>query len=153
MKTTKIILALGLFLLITACITNNSYSQKFYKSHKSTFFHIERYADELGLSDEQLTTLKEKRSVTEKQSIELNSQIQIANLELRELLDSENPKIDEIKKKIEQIGKLKSDLSFTKVKGQLEFKSVLTSEQLKKLKVLKKERMKPHRQRGRRFRK
>lgn len=151
MKDRKTILVPCLFLI--TIMTTIGYSQRVFKRHKSPLFQIERFAGELGLSEEQLSTIKVKRFEIEKHFIELSSQIQLADLELRELMNSEKPDMDEIKRKIEKIGRLKSDLHFTKVQGQLEIKNILTSEQLEKLKDLKKKRMKRRMQRGRRFRK
>jgi Spy/CpxP family protein refolding chaperone len=116
----------------------------FRSSHSGRKFraNIERFADELGLTEEQLTTIQKKQFQTKKAAIELRSKIQIARLELRELIQSENPDVNTIKQKIEKIGELKSKLRFAKVQSRLEVRNTLTSEQLQKLKGLRQEQLK-----------
>lgn len=122
------------------------------KPHKQQFINIERFADELGLTEEQVTGIKEKQFKTEKEAIELRSKIQIARLELRNSMQSDNPDENAIKQKIKEISKLRSNLLFTKVQSRLELRNILTSEQLEKLKELRKQRPNKPMHRGKQFR-
>lgn len=151
MKAKKITPILILSLVTTAFLTPEAFSQKPFKRHKPPRFNIEMLADELELTQEQLTKMKEQRFATQKNSIELRSKVQIAVLELRRLLEDETTDENKIKSKIEEIGKLKTELHWTRVQGRLNIKNLLTSEQLEKLQELKKERMKKRLHRERPF--
>lgn len=102
--------------------------------------NIEHLADELGLTEDQLTSIKKERFKTAKESIELRSKIQIAQLELGKIIQSENPDEKAIKQKIEEMSGLRSNLKFTQIQSRLKMRNILTPEQLEKLKGLRKER-------------
>ncbi|MFQ6114044.1 MAG: Spy/CpxP family protein refolding chaperone, partial [bacterium] len=123
----KIISVLVLLLATITVMTSEVLSQRRFKPHKRPGLILEMLADELELTEEQLTEIKEQRVATEKSSIELRSNIQIAELELRELLRQDNPDENQIISKIEEIGKLKTELRLTRVQGRLAIKKVLTS--------------------------
>jgi Spy/CpxP family protein refolding chaperone len=142
MKALRTVSMLGILLIVTAFVSQESMSKPLHKRHRMPFSELELFSDELGLTEEQQTKIKEQRFQTDKEAIELRSKIKIAELELRELLHSEDPDEGQIKNKIEEIGSLKTQLRFTLVKSQLEIRNTLTPEQLEKLKLLKKERIK-----------
>ena len=115
-------------------------------------FGIEMLADELKLTEQQLGQIKEQRFAIEKTAIQTRSKIQLAELELRNLLDAE--KVDEnlVKTKIEEIGKLRTERRITRVQGRLHLEKVLTPEQKVQLKAIHKERMQKRQQGGQQFR-
>ncbi|MFQ5637484.1 MAG: Spy/CpxP family protein refolding chaperone [bacterium] len=106
------------------------------KKHKRFLPRIEILKAELGLSEEQVTKIKEQRLNSQKQSIELKSRVDIAELELRNMID-ENADQNDIKDKIRAIGDLKTQIRIIRVQSRLDFRSSLTTEQQEKLDALK----------------
>ena len=98
-------------------------------------------AEQLGLSSDQEMKLRETRLETRKEAIELNAKVRILRLELRELLQADQPDQKTVQAKVEEIGKLRTRLEMTRLNGLLAAKSVLTAEQRDKLKELRKERL------------
>lgn len=152
MKSLKVIGLVGIFLFTTAFISAQVIFNKKPKQLGLPFRSLQLFSEELGLSEEQQAKLKELRFKIEKETIALRSKIGIAELELRELLQSEEPDEAKIKSKIDEIGELKSTLRWTRVQGRLQVRNTLTSEQLEKLKTFKKEQMKKRFRRRRGFR-
>ncbi len=142
MKAVKILLVLGTFLISTAFAGNQAISRRPHKRPPTLFSQIELFSDQLGLTEEQQVKIKEQKFNTDKEAIQLRSKIQIAELELRNLLQSDDPDEEEIKNKIEEIGKLKTELRFILVKRELEIRNTLTSEQMEKLQSLTREHFK-----------
>lgn len=89
-------------------------------------------ADELGLSEEQMKRLKAIRSEHEKSTIKMGANLEIMELELRDLLQQETPDRAAIDRKITALGELKTKMRKDQVHAHLEARSVLTKEQLEK---------------------
>jgi len=94
--------------------------------------------EKLGLTDEQIDKLKSIKLEHEKAAIKTESELKLKRLELRELMQAEEPDESAVKVKIEEIGELKTQLAMNKIDGGLEARKVLTEKQLKKLKELRK---------------
>ncbi|MFQ5822428.1 MAG: Spy/CpxP family protein refolding chaperone [bacterium] len=139
MKALKIFLVLGIFLVSTSFVSKELISKPRRQRHQKPLFRLELFSDELQLTEDQQTKIKELRLKTTKEAIEMRSKIKIAELELRHLLQSDNPEEGQIKTKIEEIGELKTNLRFVLVKSRLDVRNSLTAEQLEKVKSLKKE--------------
>lgn len=101
---------------------------------------IERFAEELGLSDEQLKKLKTIKFDAKKKAVVKRSEVKLAHIELREFMQADNPDKGAIKKQVEKIGRLKTDMMLAKVDKKFAVKNILTDEQQAKMKKLRKER-------------
>jgi len=84
--------------------------------------------EELGLSEEQVKRIKEVQFEMKKKEIEINSKIEIAELELRKMMMDDAPEKEfnrQIDKITDQIGKKRK----LQIRGQFEIKKSLTDEQ------------------------
>ncbi len=107
-----------------------------HKMHKQG--GIERFADEIGLSENQLKKLKTIKLDAAKEAVAKRSEVKIAHIELRELIHNDNPDESAIKKQVEKIGRLKTDMMLAMVDKKLAVRKILTDEQQTKLKELRK---------------
>jgi Spy/CpxP family protein refolding chaperone len=84
----------------------------------------------LDLSAEQIAEIRQIMLDSQKETLELRNQIQVKQLELRELrLDSEID-MDQVKSKLEEIADLQVELRMKAVERQGKVKELLTPEQL-----------------------
>jgi len=97
-----------------------------------------KYADGLGLSDQQVNDLKAIWSKYKKGVILKKADIQIAKIELGEILGQDTIDFSKAKAKITQIGSLKQDIRLDHLSSIEKAQKVLTTEQLAKFKTLKK---------------
>lgn len=104
--------------------------------------NIERHAEKLGLTEEHLTAIQEERFKAKKESIQIRSEIEVAELELNRFMDAANTDRGKVTAQVERIGELRTQLNLTRVYSQLAVKTILTQEQLDKLETLRKERLK-----------
>lgn len=160
MKTLKIMMLSVLLVILTTAFANAQ--PRFKQHHHRAGLGIEKLEEELALTEEQLTTLKKQRFESQKNAIEMRSRIQVAELELRNLMKGGNEA--DIKNKVKEIGNLKTDLRLNRVETRLAMKKVLTEEQLEELQSLRKQHLKkrmnyrgqnqmgPHRRHPRQFR-
>lgn len=84
----------------------------------------------LGLTPEQKEKIKATAFEGRKEQIRLQSDLKIANLELRELMTQD--KLDKVKinKKLDEIGALRTKLQKARVERMMAFRDVLTKEQI-----------------------
>ncbi len=97
------------------------------------------FSEKLGLSDEQKSKIESIKLKAEKGTISKKAELETANLDLRELLKADKPDRAAIRKKVNEISKLRADLNMIRIDSMLDSKAVLTSEQLENLKKLKQE--------------
>jgi len=117
--------------------------------HHGGFGNIERLAGKLDLSENQVNTIKAERLKTQKQAIQLHADLQVARLELRDMMGDGKPDENKVKQQVEKMGELHTSLMLTRVQGRLKMKEILTEEQLGKLKEMRLEmRSRPDRKRG-----
>ncbi len=153
MKTKKIILVSSLLVISTVAVELAASPQQRFKRQHQPMQKIAMLADELALTEEQLTKIQEKQFATAKTAIDTRSKIQVAELELRKLMHDKAADETKIKNKIKEIGALKTELRLNLVEGRLAVKKVLTDEQLEKLQSIRKDRAKNRmNRRGRQFR-
>jgi Spy/CpxP family protein refolding chaperone len=89
-------------------------------------------ADELGLTDEQMESMKDIRYNFRKAQIGLRAELKTARLELRHLMMEENPNQGQISKLVDKIADTQKELLKQRVDRKLAMKEILTAEQLKK---------------------
>lgn len=96
--------------------------------------HIWMHLESLDLDEKQKADIKGIHARFMKSIIKKRADIQIANVELRELLDKEPIDMMSVKTKLTQIETMKTEAFLSHIKAKEEVKSKLTPEQLKKLK-------------------
>lgn len=111
-------------------------SMKGEKHHGGHKFFLGMY-DELGLSDEQISTLRTLKSQTEKQMIRTTADLDILQIELHDLLQEDKVNVKMVDSKIEKIGKLQTKVHKVHIHAKLDAQKVLSEEQLKKVCELK----------------
>jgi len=84
----------------------------------------------LGLSPEQKEKVKSIAFEGRKEEIRLHSDLEIVNLELRELLTQEKLDKAKINRKLDEIGALRTKLQKARVERMMAFRDVLTKEQI-----------------------
>lgn len=88
---------------------------------------------DLNLSKDQSKKFNSLELDFEKGMVDLSSGIRTKQLELRELWAADSPDADKINSKIEEIGKLRTEIEKKKTNHLLEVKKILTEEQWEKL--------------------
>jgi Spy/CpxP family protein refolding chaperone len=90
----------------------------------------------LGLDDKQKDALKALRSKTMKDMAKRMADIQIASIELKDLLDKEPVDMKSLEASVRKNGSLKMDMFLAHIKAHEEMKSILTPDQRKRLKEM-----------------
>jgi len=90
--------------------------------------------EKLQLTDDQINKIKEVTQDTQKKMIDLNAKAEIANIELQSLLDS--PSIDKkaVEAKVDELGKIRTEIHKTAINCRIAMKEILTPEQQQKIK-------------------
>jgi Spy/CpxP family protein refolding chaperone len=89
----------------------------------------------LGLTDEQVGRLHKIGVEAEKSSIQTRADLELRHIELRELLRAENPEHDAIMQKLDEVNALRGKMEKQQVETLLSARSVLTPEQVKKVRA------------------
>ncbi|MCI0705935.1 MAG: Spy/CpxP family protein refolding chaperone [Ignavibacteriae bacterium] len=85
----------------------------------------------LNLSDDQRDQIQQLRTEFQKQQITQRGKIQLARIELRELLRADKPDKSAIEKKIQETSQLQAQQQIARVNHMLTVRNVLTPEQQK----------------------
>ncbi len=96
-------------------------------------------ADKLELSEGQRNELKDMFMTHRKDMIKKNADLELARIDMQELISQDKPDLDIIKEKINGIAAIEVEIKFSQVKLMIDAKSVLTDEQQEKLKDLMKD--------------
>jgi len=91
----------------------------------------------LGLDEKQKEAVKEIERKTMKEIIKKRADLDIARIDLRDLLDKDSVNMKDIESKLKQIASLETDIHLSRIKAHEEIKSKLTPDQRKKLKEMK----------------
>jgi Spy/CpxP family protein refolding chaperone len=89
----------------------------------------------LGLSDEQVARLHKIGVDAQKASVQTRADMQLRRIELRELMRADNPDQSAIMAKLDEVNALQGKMQKQRVETMLSARSVLTAEQLKKVKT------------------
>jgi len=100
--------------------------------------------EELGLTDAQVKKLKSMKMNQEKKAIDDRAEIQKMELELHGLMSEDEIDIKAVDRMIDKIAAQKAKIQKACIRGMVDAKKVLTSEQRKKLKGMKGAGMKKH---------
>lgn len=87
----------------------------------------------LKLSTEQQEQIKKIRHTFQKKVIQQRAEIQLKELDLRELVESQSPNEKEIEKNIDELHRLQAELQKLEIRQMLAVKKILTPEQQKAL--------------------
>jgi Spy/CpxP family protein refolding chaperone len=90
----------------------------------------------LGLDEKQKEAVKEIERKTMKEAIKKRADLDIARIDLRDLLDKDSIHMKDVESKLKQIASLETDIHLARIKANEEIKSKLTSDQRKKLKEI-----------------
>jgi len=88
----------------------------------------------LGLSDKQIDSLKAIRTRVEKDTIKKRADLQLARVDLRELLHKDQVDMKAVEASLKKVESVRTDLKLAHIKAREEIKAILTPEQRKKLK-------------------
>ncbi len=91
-----------------------------------------RNREKLGLSGDQVAKLEQLRADFEKESIRNDADIRVAEIDLTNLLQSQNGDLAKIEGKIRDIERLRADLRIARVRTVEKARSVLTASQKRK---------------------
>ncbi|MFQ5905332.1 MAG: Spy/CpxP family protein refolding chaperone [bacterium] len=100
------------------------------------------YDEEIGLSKDQVTSLKALRDSYGKQAIALNADLQKVMLELRNILNEDNVDLSQARAINKQIERIQTDLRLKNIEAYDKARRVLMKQQLKKIRSMSM----PHRQ-------
>ena len=98
----------------------------------------------LGISDQQVAQLESIHSALRKDEIRMEADLQIAEVELDELLRAETVDLPKVKAQLEEIAKLQANLKFLHIKAKEDSKQVLNQEQREKLRKLEEREERAH---------
>ena len=115
---------------------------------------VERLAEVLDLSDDQLTELRAIEDRAVKASIEVKGKIEFARHELRRLMRAEQPDRAAIHDKVDELALYQAELHKLELDARLDGRAVLTAEQIEQLVATGRERLgrRAHERRERRER-
>jgi Spy/CpxP family protein refolding chaperone len=94
--------------------------------------------DRLDLTGEQRQKLRSIRNEAEKKRIGLKAQMDVADVELRQLKGANEVDLEKVRKKLNERASKDAELRFSAVKMDQDIKGLLTDAQLDELRVLKK---------------
>lgn len=95
--------------------------------------HNPEFAEEVGLTEEQITALGEAAYKHRKQMIELDAKRQLAGLEVDRLLQQADPDRDALNAAIEQRGHAETEIQKARVTQKLEVREILGDEAIVKI--------------------
>lgn len=103
---------------------------------KDPFRHVLQFAGKLGLTDAQISQIKNVKFEFSKERIMLKAQHEIAHMELDKLVHSGEVKESEMRAIADQIAQIKSKKIHGMVDAKIDLLKLLTSEQRKKISQL-----------------
>lgn len=93
----------------------------------------EQFQSEVNLTDSQVKRLRSIITTAEKSNIQTRAQMQSDGIDLRQLMQSDNPDHDAVMKKVQQISELRGEMMKNNVQALLEAKKILSPEQQKRI--------------------
>lgn len=91
----------------------------------------------LDLSDAQKAKMREIHEKQERAQIQSRADLQIARLDMRKLMQAENPDATAINAQVDRMAKLRSDMAKARIATMLEARMQLTAEQRKKFDTMR----------------
>jgi Spy/CpxP family protein refolding chaperone len=97
------------------------------------FWKDKKIVKELGLSEKQINSIKEYTLDSQKKMIKLHADVELKELDLKELLDSDEPDEDKVVNLIKEVMSIKTEQRIVTVKQKLFIKKTLSDKQIEKL--------------------
>jgi Spy/CpxP family protein refolding chaperone len=94
-----------------------------------------RVRQALNLTDDQVARLRTISVDAEKASVQTRADMQLRHIELRELMRADNPNQSAIMAKLDEVNALQGKMGKQRVQTMLSARSVLTPDQIKKIKT------------------
>ena len=94
---------------------------------------LERHADELGLGADTRETIRAIAAKARADEAPLDEQLRALHGEMRQLLDCESPKLEDVMQSADRIGAAETELRKHRLRTMLEVRALLTPEQREKL--------------------
>lgn len=98
--------------------------------------HMTKMMKGLNLDEQQKTSMREIKSRMMKETITKKADLQIAHIELRDLLTQDTVDMKAIEAKVRQLEAMKADMQLSHIKAMEECKTKLTPEQRKKMREM-----------------
>ncbi len=99
-------------------------------------------AKKIGLEEAQIDRVKSIHLDSQKQIIKLRADLEIARLELKELMHSDNPDKSKVNKKIDELSQLRAKIHKIEAGTKIDVMSTLTAEQMERFQEYRMKRMK-----------
>jgi len=129
----KLVLLLAVVLLVGMSVSAYAMNKKGMagKGMRGEQMMAEKF-EALGLDENQKVTVKAIHLKTKKEMIKKKADVDVAQIELKELLGKDPVDLQAAEAKVKQIESLKTDMKMTHIRAREEIKKVLTPEQKKK---------------------
>ncbi|MDX1412054.1 MAG: Spy/CpxP family protein refolding chaperone, partial [Nitrospirales bacterium] len=98
--------------------------------------HILKFKQAMAITDAQEDQLKSINTNYKKTKIKMKAEVDLANLDLHELLRNDQAPLSDIESKLKNVHILKADLLMASIKAKREAKAVLTDEQRQRMKAV-----------------
>ena len=105
--------------------------------------HILKFKDGMSVTDEQEQQLRNVRTNYRKDRIKIKANVQLANIDLHELLRDNKSSLGDIERNLKNVYALKADLNMASIKAKRDAKAVLSEEQQSRMDTIH-ERIKSH---------
>jgi Spy/CpxP family protein refolding chaperone len=105
--------------------------------------HILKFKEGMAITDQQESQLNTIKTAYKRNRIKMKAEVELANLDLHEVLKDENAHLSGIESKLKQVHALKADLYMASIKAKRDAKGVLTPEQRSRMKAVH-DRIKTH---------
>lgn len=105
--------------------------------------HILKFKEGMAITDQQESQLNTIKTAYKRNRIKMKAEVELANLDLHEVLKNENSDLSGIESKLKQVHALKADLYLASIKAKRDAKDVLTPEQRSRMKAVH-DRIKTH---------
>lgn len=117
------------------------------KRHDAAHYikRVLKAGEELSLTDQQETRLRAIKMAFKKQKITKKAEVDLAKVDMRHLLHSDGASMSDIEAAVNKVYALKAELRLSSIKAKREAKAVLTEEQRKKMKAMRRHHGKGHR--------
>jgi Spy/CpxP family protein refolding chaperone len=103
--------------------------------------HMERLAQQLGLSDDQWRQVRSLQLNYAKEAIRTRADMAVARVEVRQLLNADQPDLSQVKDKLQQIASKDAQLRFAHITMMQDIRKLLTPEQQKQWRAMRARRM------------
>ena len=105
----------------------------------------QKLMEKLDLTDEQARVINDHMLDVQKQKVELQAKIKLAQIDLKSLMDKDDVDVDAVMEKVEATGKYRTEMHKLTLSTMIMIKKTLTPEQRDKLDKMKQERQETRR--------